>query len=122
MGVDCTIFIVASYSRDVAYGDAMIHLDRDRDLFPLLGEIAPVGRFPRLQVMQGSWGCDSEGNRLPDDRESGYLFGDSYAPDAGFDVMPVSALRDVPARDRNKQIIDMICSIWPDDRFILIFH
>lgn len=100
----------------------MVSLDRNYDLWRALEAVPLVGKYKRLQVMQGAWGRDSQGARLPDDQETGYLFGDSYFPDAGFKARLVSDLASIPAEGRNKQILDMICAIWPAHAFILIFH
>lgn len=66
--------------------------------------------------------CMTVFEKADDDRESGYLFGDSYAPDAGFSVFRVA---DIPV-DRftgpNRTILAFVRGMYPAAEFLIIWH
>lgn len=126
MGVDATIYVVADYSSgDWMYGSATIDLCRRCDDWPVL-ESLPVARMcRRIHLQQASFCRLGDGTKPQgDDRESGYLFGDSYRPDAGFHVYRVADLAATADRisDANRGIVDFVCRQYPDHEFIVIWH
>jgi hypothetical protein len=128
MGVDATLYIVADYSPEnperAAYAEAMLDLAQDYDLWDRLNDLTPLGHRRLIQVMRGSWVSRSDGSGRDDDRESGYLFGDSYAPDAGFKVYRVADLEPI-AKDwphTNGRILRFVVETYPVHTFIIVWH
>lgn len=126
MGVDATIYVVADYSSgEWVYGSATIELRRRRDDWPVL-EALPVTRTcRRIQIQRAAFCRLGDGTKpRRDDREVGYLFGDSYRPDGGFRIYRVSDLSAAAGRisEANRGIVDFVCRQYPDHEFIIIWH
>ena len=122
MGVDATLFVVANYSRDVLYAAAMIDLNRDYEAWEVLNALTAHRQAPVLQVMRGSFVSNSDGEKADDDRESGYLFGDSYSPDAGFSVFKVADIPVDKFAGPNRTILAFVREMWPAAEFLIIWH
>jgi hypothetical protein len=124
MGIDATIFVIAKYSSDVLYGDAMIRLCRDYACWDALDTLPVKRRAPVLQVMQGAWVKTRHGEMWPDGSEGGYLFCDSYGPSRGFAVYTVASLAPVigSITGTNNAILRFILATYPDAEFLIIWH
>lgn len=126
MGVDATIFVIADYSgddsEDTAFGEATIELCRDYDLWEKLNALPKRGHRTHIQLQRGSWVKRSDGSGCDDRHESGYLFGDSYTPDAGFAVYDVRDLPDIGDEHTNGKILRFLRETYADNQFIIIWH
>jgi hypothetical protein len=123
MGVEATLFVIAKYSRDCMYGDATIELNRDYTLWTKLNALPVRGHANSLQLMRGSWNADSDGKRVtPEDCEGGYLFGDSYNPEGGFNLYDVNDLGLSMAEGKNGDILNFVRQTYAGHRFLIIWH
>lgn len=123
MGIDCTLFVVAGYSRDTAYAAMTIELNRERDLWRKLEALPSEKKWSRIQVPRGSWVTYSDGTKPADqdDRELGYLFTDSY--DAPLRSVRSGDLRSVTSEyPSNASALAFVADQYPDHDVILIWH
>ena len=125
MGVDATVYVIADYSpTDLAYVDACICLCRLYDDWTILESLPKSGKVQKLHLRDGSWVRFSDGTRPGDpDCESGFLFGDSYAPDDGFIVYEVASLAPVLSQftERNRQLLTFILTAYPNQKFLIFW-
>lgn len=124
MGVDATIYIVASYSRNEwVFADATIGLRRNYDLWSKFDSLQSCGHVKRIQLMQASWCTASDGSRIVEpDCEAGYLFGDSYRPGKGFALYRVSDIDPAWADGTNGKILEFVRNTYADQNFLIIWH
>ena len=82
MGVDCSLFVLASFSDPEREGYVYhsFRLNRRREQWDLLGAVPKRQHWPQVQVPRGGH-TTYEGGEVPDgfeDRERGYLSGNPY--------------------------------------------
>jgi hypothetical protein len=125
MGVDVTVFVLATYSSDVGYVGAAFRLSRDRDLWDVLTKIPKPRKWAQIQLPQGAHSTYADGEKPKgyDDREVRYLSTDCYGSALvackGAAFATAATKTESPL---NREILSFVARVYADHDVVLFWH
>lgn len=125
MGVDATLFVCSDYGNE--FGVLTVNLGRWYDDYEVLRRLHSVGKQDWIQLPRGSWSGPKGGRPKGEewsDSEFGWLRGDSYTPNAGFELFAVDDIKPYLNEfgSYNGPIFEFVTRQFAGHKFCIIWH